>query len=48
VPIGLIADLSLSSSKANRKKDKPREGAALNEEDLNDDNVVRGLLLVYC
>ncbi|KAF8804042.1 hypothetical protein BYT27DRAFT_7194756 [Phlegmacium glaucopus] len=39
VPIGLIADLSLSNSKANRKKDKPKEGAALSEEDLNDDNV---------
>jgi hypothetical protein len=39
VPIGLIADLSLSSSKANRKKDLAKD-AHLNEDDLNDDNVV--------
>ncbi|KAF8197112.1 fungal-specific transcription factor domain-containing protein [Pholiota molesta] len=38
VPIGLIADLSLSSSKANRKKDLAKD-AHLNEDDLNDDNV---------
>jgi len=48
VPIGLIADLSLSNNKANRKKDKPKEGAVLSEEDLNDDNVVRISVLVYC
>ena len=36
VPIGLIADLSLNSSKANRKKDKNKDGAGLNEDDLND------------
>lgn len=41
VPIGLLADLSLSNSNANRKKDKPtKEGAVLDEEDLNNDNVV--------
>lgn len=40
VPIGLLADLSLSNNKSNRKKDKPKEGGALKEEDLNDDNVV--------
>ncbi|KAF8966133.1 fungal-specific transcription factor domain-containing protein [Flammula alnicola] len=38
VPLGLIADLSLSNSKANRKKDRTKE-ARLTEEDLNDDNV---------
>ena len=43
VPIGLLADLSLSNSNANRKKDKPsKDGAAL-DEDLNDNNVVRRL-----
>lgn len=48
VPIGLLADLSLSHSNANRKKDKPaKDRAALDEEDLNNDNVVcRSLLLV--
>lgn len=40
VPIGLIADLSLSNSKAGRKRDKPKHGAAL-DEDLDGDNVVR-------
>lgn len=47
VPIGLLADLSLSNSNANRKKDKPsKEGAAaLEEEDLNDNNVVRRSLI---
>ena len=45
VPIGLLADLSLSNN-ANRKKDKTsKEGAALEEEDLNDNNVVRQSLL---
>lgn len=39
VPIGLIADLSLSNNKANRKKDHAKD-AHLNEDDLNDDNVV--------
>jgi hypothetical protein len=38
VPLGLIADLSLSNSKANRKKE-----GKVNEDDLNDDNVVCGL-----
>ena len=48
VPIGLLADLSLSNSNANRKKDKPnKEGAALEEEDLNDNNVVRWSLLLF-
>ena len=47
VPIGLLADLSLSNSNANRKKDKPtKEGAALDDED-NDNNVVRRLLLLF-
>lgn len=41
VPIGLIADLSLSNNKANRKRDK--KDGVLEEEDLNDDNVVRHL-----
>lgn len=41
VPLGLIADLSLSSNKSKRKKDQGKE-SALNE-DLNDDNVVRVL-----
>ena len=42
VPIGLLADLSLSNNNANRKKDKPaKEGATLEEEDFNDNNVVR-------
>jgi len=40
VPLGLIADLSLSNSKANRKKE-----GKLNEDDLNDDNVVCGLFI---
>jgi len=40
VPLGLIADLSLSNSKANRKKE-----GKLNEDDLNDDNVVCGFSL---
>lgn len=39
VPLGLIADLSLSNSKAYRKKDA--KDARLAEEDYNDDNVVR-------
>jgi hypothetical protein len=44
----LLADLSLSNSNANRKKDKPsKEGAALDEEDLNDNNVVRRSLLFF-
>ena len=48
VPIGLLADLSLSNSNANRKKDKPsKEGAALDEEDFNDNNVVRRSLLLF-
>ncbi|KIM44248.1 hypothetical protein M413DRAFT_443269 [Hebeloma cylindrosporum] len=34
VPLGLIADLSLSNNKANRKKE-----GKVNEDDLNDDNV---------
>ncbi|KAF9483717.1 hypothetical protein BDN70DRAFT_799393 [Pholiota conissans] len=38
VPLGLIADLSLSNSKAYRKKDHAKE-AHINEDDLNDDNV---------
>ena len=47
VPIGLLADLSLSNSNANRKKDKPtKEGAALDDEDFNDNNVVRRSLLL--
>ena len=47
VPIGLLADLSLSNSNANRKKDKPsKDGAAL-DEDLNDNNVVRRSLLLF-
>lgn len=37
VPLGLIANLSLSNNKAKGKKDH-KEG--LSEEDLNDDNVV--------
>lgn len=40
VPLGLIADLSLSNSKANRKKE-----GKVNEDDLNDDNVVSGLFI---
>jgi hypothetical protein len=40
VPIGLLADLSLSNNNANRKKDKPTKEGVLDEEDLNDDNVV--------
>ena len=40
VPLGLIADLSLSNSKANRKKE-----GKLNDDDLNDDNVVCGLFI---
>ena len=40
VPLGLIADLSLSNSKANRKKE-----GKVNEDDLNDDNVVCGLFI---
>ena len=48
VPIGLLADLSLSHSNANRKKDKSsKEGAALEEEDFNDNNVVRRSLLRF-
>lgn len=39
VPLGLIADLSISNSKGNRRKDHAAEGRA-NEEDLDDDNVV--------
>lgn len=39
VPLGLIADLSLSNSKANRKRDYAKD-SALVQEDLNDDNVV--------
>ncbi|KAF8907042.1 hypothetical protein CPB84DRAFT_1878586 [Gymnopilus junonius] len=38
VPIGLIADLSLSSSKGKRKKNRAKD-IDLNEDDLNDDNV---------
>jgi hypothetical protein len=41
VPLGLIADLSLSNSKANRKKE-----AKLHEDDLDDDNVVCGCFYV--
>ena len=40
VPLGLIADLSLSNNKANRKKE-----GKVNEDDLNDDNVVCGLFI---
>jgi hypothetical protein len=40
VPLGLIADLSLSNSKANRKKE-----GKVNDDDLNDDNVVCGLFI---
>ncbi|KDR72902.1 hypothetical protein GALMADRAFT_73007 [Galerina marginata CBS 339.88] len=38
VPLGLLADLSLSNNKANRKKDHAKD-VGLNEDDLNDDNV---------
>jgi hypothetical protein len=48
VPIGLLADLSLSNSNVNRRKDKPsKEGAALEEEDYNDNNVVRRSLFRF-
>ena len=40
VPLGLIADLSISNSKSSRRKAHAKE-AQINEEDLNDDNVVR-------
>lgn len=39
VPLGLIADLSLSNNKSKRRRDQAKD-SALNEEDLNDDNVV--------
>ena len=39
VPLGLIADLSISNSKSSRRKASAKE-AQINEEDLNDDNVV--------
>lgn len=39
VPIGLIANLSLSNSKKVGKRKDGREGAGLFEEELNDDNI---------
>lgn len=39
VPLGLIAALSLSSTKTNKKKDTSKEPKL--DDDLNDDNVVR-------
>jgi len=41
VPLGLIADLSLSNSKANRKKERN-----LHDDDLDDDNIVCGCFMV--
>ncbi|KAH9475248.1 Protein priB [Psilocybe cubensis] len=38
VPLGLIADLSLSNTKSKKKRDQTKD-LGLNEEDLNDDNV---------
>lgn len=43
VPLGLIADLSLSNSKKSKKKDAQKDIAGISEEDLNDDNVVSSL-----
>ncbi|KAF9524196.1 fungal-specific transcription factor domain-containing protein [Crepidotus variabilis] len=40
VPLGLIADLSLSNNKkSTKKKDATKDIAGISEEDLNDDNV---------
>lgn len=45
VPLGLIANLSINSSKVKGKKDRARD-VNVTEEDLNDDNVVRLLPFV--
>lgn len=50
VPIGLIANLSLSNKKPSRKQkkgDKVNEIITLAEDDFNDDNVVRPIELFF-
>ena len=45
VPLGLIADLSLDTTKSRKKKNPSKELGL--EEDLDDDNVVRDLLFSF-